>query len=267
MKIYSWNVNGIRAVEKKGLFESFLNNHQPDVLCLQETKAHPEQVAEEFAKKYSEYEQYWHSAEKKGYSGTAIFTKISPYEVHYGLPEDIIREHELRDAYGDTTNEGRVLVLEYETYFITNVYTPNAKEDLSRIAMRTQWDPAFLMYMKRLENKKPVVINGDLNVAHTEHDLARPKANMGKKGFTKEERAGFQNILESGYIDTFRQFYSGNGYYTWWSHYANSRDRNVGWRIDYVLMSETIKFALKEASIHPNVYGSDHCPVSIVANL
>ena len=267
MKIYSWNVNGIRAVEKKALFEPFLSEHQPDILCLQETKAQPEQVEADFAEKYPEYEQYWHSAVKKGYSGTAIFTKISPLEVHYGLPTDIIARYELQDAYGDTTNEGRVLVAEYETHFVATVYTPNAKEDLSRIPMREQWDPAYLAYMKQLEEEKPVIFCGDLNVAHTELDLARPKENRGRKGFTDEERNGFTAFVESGFVDTFRLFHTDGGHYTWWSHYSGARERNVGWRIDYVLVSEDLAPLVQRADIHQDVYGSDHCPVSIAINL
>lgn len=267
MKIYSWNVNGIRAVEKKALFEPFLSEHQPDILCLQETKAQPEQVEADFAEKYPEYEQYWHSAEKKGYSGTAIFTKISPLEVHYGLPADIIAQYELQDAYGDTTNEGRVLVAEYETHYVATVYTPNAKEDLSRIPMREQWDPAYLAYMKQLEEEKPVIFCGDLNVAHTELDLARPKENRGRKGFTDEERDGFTAFVESGFVDTFRLFHTDGGHYTWWSHYSGARERNVGWRIDYVLVSEDLTPLVQRADIHPDVFGSDHCPVSIAINL
>lgn len=267
MKIYSWNVNGIRAVEKKGLFEPFLTEHQPDILCLQETKAQPEQVAEAFAEKYSEYEQYWHAAEKKGYSGTAIFTKPSPEAIEFGLPEDIIEQYELRDGYGDTTNEGRVVVAEYEMYYVATVYTPNAKDDLSRIPMRTHWDPAFLSYMKRLEAKKPVIFTGDLNVAHTEQDLARPKENVGRKGFTDEERGGFTAFVDAGFVDTFRLFHEGDGHYTWWSHYSNARERNVGWRIDYILVSESLVPLVKRADIHPGVFGSDHCPVSITIAL
>ena len=267
MKIYSWNVNGIRAVQKKGYFAPFLEEHQPDVLCLQETKAQPEQVEDTFVEQFPEYHQYWHSADKNGYSGTAIFSKKEPEAIHKGLPEDIIAKHKLTDEYGDTTKEGRVLVAEYETHFVATVYTPNAKEDLSRIPMREQWDPAFLEYMKRLEEDKPVVFCGDFNVAHTEQDLARPKPNAGKKGFTDEERAGFTAYTDNGFIDTLREFHEGNGYYTWWSHYANARERNVGWRIDYVLISQDLKPLLKRASIHPEVYGSDHCPVSIALNI
>ncbi len=264
MKIYSWNVNGIRAVEKKGLFEPFLKNHQPDVLCLQETKAHDGLVSEEFAAKYPEYEQYWHGAERKGYSGTAIFTKISPKNVIFGLPEDIQEQYHLDDTYGDTTKEGRITTLEFDDFFVSTVYTPNAKEDLSRIPMRQHWDPAYRDYMKRLAVEKPVIFCGDFNVAHTELDLARPKENKGKKGFTDEERAGFDDFLAAGFVDTFRQLHPDeNGHYTWWSHWGQARDRNVGWRIDYVMASRDLLPLVQTARIHADVLGSDHCPVSI----
>jgi len=264
MKIYSWNVNGIRAVHKKGLFESFIAKHQPDVLCLQETKAQQEQSEVDLA----EYQEYWFSAEKKGYSGTAIFTKIEPENVLYGLPEDIVKRYQLADSYGDTTKEGRVLALEFENYFVATVYTPNAKDDLSRIPMRQAWDPAFLEYMKRLEIEKPVIFCGDFNVAHQELDLARPKENKGKKGFTEEERAGLNAMINAGFIDTLRVFYPDTpGLYTWWSHFGAARERNVGWRIDYVMISESLKSILKKAAIHPEVLGSDHCPVSIELSL
>jgi exodeoxyribonuclease-3 len=263
MKIYSWNVNGIRAVHKRGQLKEFLEHHQPDILCIQETKAQPNQVADAFEAAFPEYEQYWHSAEKKGYSGTAIFSRTSPIEVLYGLPSTIQSKYALTDTYGDTTKEGRVVVAEYETMYVATVYTPNAKEDLSRIAMRTEWDPAFLEYMKQLEADKPVVFCGDFNVAHTEQDLARPKPNVGRKGFTVEERGGFTAMTEAGFVDTFREFYTGNGYYTWWSHFGNARERNVGWRIDYVMISQTLAPLLLQADIHPQVFGSDHCPVSI----
>lgn len=260
MKIYSWNVNGIRAVDKKGLFTPFIEKHQPDVLCLQETKAQQDQSTVDL----EEYEEYWCSADKKGYSGTAIFTKISPENVLLGLPEDIVKQFKLKDAYGDTAKEGRVTTLEFENYFISTVYTPNAKDDLSRIPMRQQWDPAYLTYMKRLESEKPVIFCGDFNVAHTELDLARPKQNEGKKGFTTEERFGFDAMLENGFIDTLRYLYPDTpDLYTWWSHFGGARERNVGWRIDYVMVSDSLKSIIKKASIHPEVVGSDHCPVSI----
>lgn len=261
MRIYSWNVNGIRAVHKKGLFVPFVEKHQPDVLCLQETKAHQGQSEVDLP----DYEEYWNSADKKGYSGTAIFTKQKPLAVINGLPLDIAKKYGLiADGYGDPNKEGRVITAEYEKFYIISVYTPNAKDDLSRVPLRhKQWDPAFLAYCKELEKRKPVVFCGDLNVAHTEDDLARPKPNIGKKGFTDEEREGFQNFLDAGFIDTFRMFTKGNGHYSWWTHWANARARNVGWRIDYFLVSQTLKDKVKKAEIHADVMGSDHCPVSI----
>lgn len=259
MKIFSWNVNGIRAVIRKGEFDRFLKKYDPDILCLQETKANHDQVDIDFP----EYEEYWHSAEKKGYSGTAIFTKIAPEDVILGIPEKICKKYNLTDTYGDTTTEGRVITAEFEHFYVSSVYTPNAKDDLSRISMREQWDPAYLEFMNSLQARKPVIFCGDLNVAHTEDDLARPKENRGKKGFTDEERRGIDHIIESGYIDTFRLFTKGNGHYTWWSHFAAARERNVGWRIDYIMASEALKPIIRKASIHPDVFGSDHCPVSI----
>ncbi|MCA9365408.1 exodeoxyribonuclease III [Candidatus Kaiserbacteria bacterium] len=263
MKIFSWNVNGIRAVEKKGLFKPFIEKYQPDVLCIQETKAQVDQVKDDFASLYPEYHQFWHQADKKGYSGTAIFTKLEPDKVIYGLPEKIKTKYNLADSYGDTTAEGRVLVVEFEHIYVATVYTPNAKDDLSRIPMRQEWDPAFLEYMEELRKNKPVVFCGDLNVAHTEDDLARPKPNVGKKGFTEEERAGVDTMLGANFVDTFRIFTQGNGHYTWWSHFAGARERNVGWRIDYVMVDGDLKDLVKRANIHAEVLGSDHCPVSI----
>jgi exodeoxyribonuclease III len=263
MKIYSWNINGIRAVHNKGLLEAFLNKHQPDILCLQETKASHEQIDLD----WPEYEEYWCSAERKGYSGTAIFTKIEPVDVINGIPEDITKKYQLSDSYGDTTKEGRVVTAEFESCFVSTVYTPNAKDDLSRIAMRQAWDPAYLEYMKHLQAVKPVIFCGDFNVAHTELDLARPKENRGKKGFTDEEREGFDNMLAAGFVDTFRLFNQEGGNYTWWSHFANARERNVGWRIDYVMTSQVLAPLVKSARIHSDVLGSDHCPVSIDISL
>lgn len=263
MKIYSWNVNGIRAVHKKGDLETFIKKHQPDILCLQETKANHDQIDLD----WPEYEEFWFSAEKKGYSGTAIFTKIPPLEVIEGLPADICKKYQLADSYGDTTKEGRVLVAEFEGFYVATVYTPNAKDDLSRIPMRQAWDPAFLEYMDRLQQEKPVIFCGDFNVAHTELDLARPKENKGKKGFTEEERSGFDAMLEKRFVDSFRIFNQENGNYTWWSNFGNARERNVGWRIDYVMISEEITALVKSARIHSDVYGSDHCPVSIDISL
>lgn len=260
--LISWNVNGIRAVHKKGLFVPFLERYKPDILCLQETKAMQGQAEIDLP----EYEEYWNSADRKGYSGTAIFTKTKPLSVRNGFPEKIIKKFNLvADGYGDPCSEGRVIALEFEDFFVVTVYTPNAKEDLSRVPLRhKQWDPAFLAYCKDLEKKKPVIFCGDLNVAHTEDDLANPKGNIGKHGFTDEEREGFQSFVDAGFVDTFRLFQKGNGHYSWWSHFANSRARNVGWRIDYFLVSASLKNRVKDSFILPTVMGSDHCPVGIV---
>ncbi len=259
MKIYSWNVNGIRAVHKKGALQLFIAEHQPDVLCLQETKASHEQIDVDF----EEYEEYWCSAERKGYSGTAIFTTITPENVICGLPAHLLKQYNVSDDYGDAASEGRVTTLEFEGYYICTVYTPNAKDDLTRIPLRTEWDKAFLAYMCELEKEKPVIFCGDLNVAHTELDLARPKENKGKKGFTAEERGGFDNMISVNFVDSFRLFEKEGGHYTWWSHFANARARNVGWRIDYVMVSEKLVSLVKNARIHADVMGSDHCPVSV----
>lgn len=262
MKIFSWNINGLRAVIKKELFAPFMEKHRPDILCLQETKARQGQCEIDLP----EYEEYWNSAEKPGYSGTAIFTKIKPLSVALNLPEKIAKKYNLKkDGYGDPNAEGRVLVLEYENFYIASVYTPNAKDDLSRLPLRhKQWDPAFLEYIKELERRdKPVIFCGDLNVAHTPDDLARPKENEGMKGFTKEEREGIQKIVDSGFTDTFRIFTKGPGHYTWWTHFANARARNIGWRIDYIFVSQKLAPKIKKAKIFPEVLGSDHCPVAI----
>ncbi len=260
MKIISWNVNGIRAVHKKGLFMPFIKKYQPDILCLQETKAEQHQSEVDLP----EYEEFWNSATKKGYSGTAIFTKTKPLSVALGIPEKIAKKYKLEDKYGDPNTEGRVIVTEFKDFFVATVYTPNAKDDLSRIPLRHKnWDPAFLEYVKSLEKKKPVIFCGDLNVAHTPDDLARPKENEGLKGFTKEEREGIQKIIDSGFVDTFRMFTKGNGHYSWWSHFANARARNVGWRIDYIFVSGKLAKKVKSAKILPEVLGSDHCPVEI----
>jgi exodeoxyribonuclease III len=261
VKIYSWNINGIRAVVRKGLFTPFIEKEQPDILCLQETKAERGQAEIDLP----DYEEYWNSAEKKGYSGTAIFTKHKPLAIVNGFPEDIIDKFKVTgDVYGDPNKEGRVIAAEFDKFFVVTVYTPNAKDDLSRVPLRHKhWDPAFLAYCKQLEKKKPVVFCGDLNVAHTPDDLARPQPNEGKKGFTKEEREGFDNFLAAGFVDTFRMFTQGNGHYTWWTHWANARANNVGWRIDYFLASESLKPKIKAATIHADIMGSDHCPVSI----
>lgn len=261
MKLYSWNVNGIRAVTSKGTFQSFIAEHTPDVLCLQETKARPEQV--ELA--LDGYHTYWSSAKKAGYSGTALFTRQKPLQVVEGFSEAIRAQFSLADSYGDTTEEGRVLSAEFDDFWIVTVYTPNTKADLSRLALRHEaWDRAFLAHVTSLEADKPVLWCGDLNVAHREIDLANPKANVGKHGFTNEERAGFDAYLQAGYLDSFRVFSPDTpDAYTWWTHWANARARNVGWRIDYWMVSEKLQGRLQAAAIHPDILGSDHCPVSI----
>jgi exodeoxyribonuclease III len=261
MKLYSWNVNGIRAVVRKGVFQSFVKAHRPDVLCLQETKAERGQIEIDLPG----YHEYWHSAVKKGYSGTAIFSREQPIKVTNGFPGTFAKRFRFADELErDSSEEGRLITAEFARFYAVTVYTPNAKDDLSRLALRHKhWDPAFLAYVKQLEKKKPVVFCGDMNVAHTELDLANPKPNRGKKGFTDEEREGFQNLVAAGFIDTLRLFKEGNGHYTWWSHFANSRARNVGWRIDYVLVSAALRKSVKAAEIHADVMGSDHCPVSV----
>lgn len=261
MKLYSWNVNGIRAVIKKGTFQEFVATHQPDILCLQETKAEQGQAVIDLP----EYKEFWNSSRtKKGYSGTAIFSKHKPLAIINDIPEAITKANGLEaDGYGNANHEGRVIAAEFDDFYVVTAYTPNAKDDLTRIPLRERWDRAITAYCAVLQTTKPVIYCGDMNVAHTEDDLANPKPNVGKKGFTTEERTGFDNWLAAGFIDTFREFKQGNGFYTWWSHFANSRARNVGWRIDYFLISSSLLDRLASAEIHPNIMGSDHCPVSI----
>ena len=262
MKLYSWNVNGIRAVINKGALQQFVSEHDPDVLCIQETKAKPGQAEIDLP----QYTEYWHSADKAGYSGTAIFTKKEPLQVVYGLNEGIAESYGLsNDGYGDPSKEGRVLSAEFEDYWVVTVYTPNSKADLSRLSLRQkQWDPAFLAHLQQLEKTKPVLVCGDFNVAHQAIDLANPTANEGKHGYTKEERQGFDALVAAGYVDTFRHaFPDQQGAYTWWTHWAQARARNVGWRIDYWLASKDIAGRIAHPTIHPSVMGSDHCPVSI----
>lgn len=249
MKLVSWNVNGIRAIMKKE-FEESIGDLSPDILCLQETKAHPEQLDNKVQELGFEH-IYWNSAERKGYSGVAVFSKIKPLSVDYGIGHPV-------------DNEGRVITVELEDFYLVTVYTPNSKDDLSRIPLRyNEWDPKFLEHCKKLEKKKPVVFCGDLNVAHKPIDLKNDKPNEGKKGFTKEERERFSDFIEAGYIDTFRHLHPDEEKYSWWTYMGGARSRNVGWRIDYFLISEKLKDRLKSAEIHNEIYGSDHCPVSI----
>lgn len=247
MKLISWNVNGLRAVLRKNFLE-YLDDEQPDVLCLQETKAGPDQVEQLWPATYT---TYWNTATKKGYSGTAIFARERPLKINNGI------------GHAEHDNEGRVLTAEYPHFFLVNVYVPNSKRELTRLAYRQRWDLDFLAYLKNLEKRKPVVFCGDLNVAHTEIDLANPKANVKNHGFTPEERAGFTAFVKAGFVDTFREFEKGGGHYTWWSPMAGARSRNVGWRIDYFLISAALRPRLRRALIRCDVSGSDHCPVGI----
>ncbi len=248
MKFISWNVNGIRAAIKKGAMD-FMDSSNADFICLQETKATRE-IVEELGWR-SDLKVFANEAEKKGYSGTAIVTPHEPLSVVFGLGID---EHD---------GEGRVVTLEYDDFFLTNVYTPNAQNELKRLPYRRQWNEAFLNRMLELQGSKPAIFCGDLNVAHTEDDLANPKTNRKNAGFSDEERADFGSIVESGFIDTFREFTEGNGHYSWWSFRANARARNVGWRIDYFLISESLRPRLVSAEILADVMGSDHCPVTM----
>lgn len=248
LSLISWNVNGLRAVMKKG-FSSFFARTDADVFCLQETKAHPDQL-EDLAWSRG-YEIYWNPAEKRGYAGTSVITRIPPIAVSAGMG---MPEHD---------GEGRVLALEFADYYLVNVYTPNSQNDLRRLAYRQQWDRDFLAYLERLEKDKPVVFCGDLNVAHTEIDLANPKSNRRNAGFTDEERAGFGALLEAGFVDSFRHFCPEPHHYTWWSYRAGARARNIGWRIDYWCLSRALTPRLESSVILPEILGSDHCPIHL----
>ncbi len=253
MKLLSWNVNGLRSVLNKG-FVDFVDAHKPDVLCLQETKTPGAAIEFELPG----YQAFWNHAERKGYSGTATFVRTGsaagePVDVRQGIG---IAKHD---------TEGRVLTCELPELFVVNVYVPNSKRDLARLPYRAEeWDVDFLKYVKKLEKKKPVIFCGDLNVAHTEIDLTHPKTNVKNHGFTPEERKGFDNIVKAGFVDSFREFQKDGGHYTWWSQMANCRARNIGWRIDYVVVSGALRPRLHEAFILPEVMGSDHCPVGVV---
>ena len=267
MRIFSWNVNGLRSILKKEELQAFLDAEQPDIICLQEIKASSGQASIDLA----DYQIFTNSAERPGYSGTAILVRkflsdLQPINVLYDLPNKIANRYNLDDdTFGNPNTEGRVLTIELPEFFLTTVYTPNSKNDLSRLKLRShQWDPAFRDYVVGLRQHKPVVFCGDLNVAHTEIDLARPVENEGKHGYTREERLGFDALLEAGFIDSFRAVKGDiTEAYTWWTHWAKARERNVGWRIDYFLVDESLRSNLSDAAIYPNQMGSDHCPVSI----
>lgn len=247
MRLISWNVNGIRACREKG-FMDFFQEIDADIFCLQETKLQAGQIEMELPGYY----QYWNYAVKKGYSGTALFTKKEPLSVAYGIG---VEEHD---------QEGRVITAEFDDYYVITVYTPNAQRELTRLSYRMKWEEAFLAYLKKLEEKKPVIFCGDLNVAHKEIDLKNPKTNRKNAGFTDEERGCFSKILENGFVDTFRYFYPDmEGAYSWWSYMGQARAKNVGWRIDYFVVSECLKDKLEDAAIYPQVMGSDHCPVEL----
>lgn len=248
MKFISWNVNGLRAVAGKGFAESFASL-DADFFCLQETKMQEGQLDIAFP----DYQSYWNYAEKKGYSGTAIFTKHTPMSVTYGLGID---EHD---------HEGRVITLEYEDFYLVTVYTPNSQDELKRLDYRMTWDDDFRAYVKKLDEKKPVIMCGDMNVAHQEIDLKNPKTNRRNAGFTDEERGKFTELLSAGFTDTFRFFHpEEKDVYSWWSYRFHAREKNAGWRIDYFVCSKRLEPQLKSASIHNEIYGSDHCPVEVV---
>ena len=246
MKLVSWNVNGVRAVYQKG-FKEIFNNFNADIFCIQETKMQEGQLDLTM----EGYHVYLNSAERKGYSGTAVWTKIKPISVSKGIG---IEEHD---------KEGRVLTLEYNEFYLVNVYSPNSKRELERLDYRVIWENEFRKYLKNLEKNKPVILCGDLNVAHKELDVKNDKTNRNSAGFTDEERREFQNLLNENFVDTFRVFYPDKEKFSWWSYFGKAREKNVGWRIDYFVVSEVLKNKLKDAEIHDQVFGSDHCPVSI----
>ena len=246
MKLVSWNVNGVRAVYQKG-FKEIFNNFNADIFCIQETKMQEGQLDLTM----EGYHVYLNSAERKGYSGTAVWTKIKPISVSKGIG---IEEHD---------KEGRVLTLEYNEFYLVNVYTPNSKRELERLDYRVIWENEFRKYLKNLEKNKPVILCGDLNVAHKELDVKNDKTNRNSAGFKDEERREFQNLLNENFVDTFRVFYPDKEKFSWWSYFGKAREKNVGWRIDYFVVSEVLKNKLKDAEIHDQVFGSDHCPVSI----
>ena len=251
MKLISWNVNGIRACLNKG-FSEFFNNIDADAFCIQETKCQPDQIQLEF----DGYKSYWKSAEKKGYSGTAIFVKKEPISVRYGIGQE---EHD---------KEGRVITLEYEKYFLVTIYTPNSKRELERLEYRMEWEDEIRKYLISLDKIKPVIMCGDLNVAHNEIDLKNPKTNRRNAGFTDEERGKMTELLNDGFTDSFRYLYpEKEEMYSWWSYMGHAREKNVGWRIDYFIISKSIEKNIEQASIYSDIYGSDHCPVGLEINL
>ena len=292
MKIFSWNVNGIRAVEKKGNLAEFLSVKNPDIACFQEIKIDETQISKEnFDEKYPEYFKFYSHAERKGYAGTAIWSKQKPQAILRNFPQQILDKFNLADSFGDSSTEGRICAARFTDFWLITVYTPNTKNDLGRLKLRENWDAAFLAFVKGLELgefscedfsnnidifendpseiflSKPVIFCGDLNVAHEEIDLSNPKSNRGKHGFTDEERQGFSNFISADLVDIFRiQNPEKAEIYTWWSHFAKSRERNVGWRIDYFVVSKELNSQNNRAEIHNKILGSDHCPISLELN-
>ncbi len=255
MKLISWNVNGLRATINKG-FKEFFEEINADIFCVQETKMQLEQLDIFMEMIFNGYHQYWNSAEKKGYSGTVIFTKEEPINVKYGLG---IEEHD---------NEGRLITLEFDKFYLVNCYTPNSKRTLERLTYRMIWEDVLREYLQSLDKIKPVIYCGDLNVAHQEIDIKNAKSNVGNSGFTNEEREKMTILLNSGFVDTFRYKYPDKeDSYTWWSYMANVREKNIGWRIDYFIVSDRIKENIEDAKIHPEIFGSDHCPVELKINI
>ena len=289
MKIFSWNINGIRAVEKKGNLAKFLSVKNPDIACFQEIKIDQSQISKEnFDEKYPEYFKFYSHAERKGYAGTAIWSKQKPQAILRNFPQQILSKFNLADSFGDSSTEGRICAARFTDFWLITVYTPNTKNDLGRLKLRENWDAAFLEFSKGLEkgefsekdfgknleiiNKKfqeifsktSVIFCGDLNVAHKEIDLSNPKSNRGKHGFTDEERQGFSNFISADLVDIFRiQNPEKAEVYTWWSHFAKSRERNVGWRIDYFVVSKDLNSQKNKAEVHNKILGSDHCPISL----
>lgn len=263
IKIFSWNVNGLRAVLRKGAIQDFLSTYQPDILCLQEIKCYPDQLDMlEMAELENAYDIIWNPAEKAGYSGTAILLRR---DCNFTNNEEFLAENRNFQANAKlASSEGRIIILDLNSFYLINVYTPNSKPDLSRLELREKsWDPEFLNLLKELEKTKPVVTCGDFNVAHEEMDLARPKSNHKNAGFTNEERKGIDNLVRAGFMDTFRHLFPKEKRYTWWSHWGHARENNIGWRIDYFFISKSLKPKLLSAEIYEQVQGSDHCPVSI----
>ena len=264
MHLISWNINGLRSVWQKGSLQALIKDYQPDIICLQEIKAQADQIELDL-----DYQMVWNSASRKGYSGTLVLSRLPIKNSSFNFSDDLANKYQLKDQFGNTNDEGRVLSLEFDKFHLVTVYTPNSKGDLSRLRLRFKdWDPAFAKHCRRLAKSKPVLICGDFNVAHQAIDLARPKQNQGKHGFTDEERQGFSHLLAQDLIDTFRHCHpQKTDAYTWWTHWANARAKNVGWRIDYWLASQKLSNLISDSLIYSQVMGSDHCPIGLKIKL